>query len=126
MQTPKPPTLEQVFAGRRKVMGTIPTAVEKLSRVDSTMVYEHLRSRAYAMPDQVPALAEGTRTLIYMAAALAGPSPACVRAITEKARVQGILREAIMETVVPVRFAIATRIPGDVAPIFAALTQSAA
>ena len=126
METPKQPTLEQIFTGMRKAMGTIPAAVEKLSRVDPAMVYEHLRSRAYAMPDQTPALDEETRTLIYMAAALAGSSPACVRAMADKARVQGISREKIMETVKIVRFAMATRIIGDAEPIFAGLEKSTA
>ncbi len=126
METEKQPTLEQIFAGMRKAMGTIPTAVEKLSRVDPAMVYEHLRSRAYAMPEQRPALDEENRTLIYMAAALAGSSPACVRAMADKARVQGISRDKIMETIKIVRFAMATRIIGDAEPIFAALEKSAA
>ncbi len=121
----QPPTLEQIFAGMRKALGAIPTAVEKLSRVEPAMVYEHLRSRAYAMPDVKPALDEETRTLIYMAAALAGSSPACVRAMADKARVQGISHEKIMETVKIVRFAMATRVIGDAEPIFAALENSA-
>lgn len=123
MEMSKQPTLEQIFAGMRKAMGTVPTAVEKLAHVDPTMVYEHLRSRAYAMPDQTPALDDETRTLIYMAAALAGSSPACVRAMADKARVQGISREKIMETVRIVRFALATRVIGDAEPIFAALEK---
>ena len=57
------PSLEQIFTGMRKAMGGVPSAVEKLSRVDPEMVYEHLRSRAYAMPDQSPALDDQTRTL---------------------------------------------------------------
>ncbi|MGC8624415.1 MAG: carboxymuconolactone decarboxylase family protein [Phycisphaerae bacterium] len=125
MESPQPPTLEQIFTGMRKAMGSVPTAVETLARVEPAMVYEHLRSRAYAMPDQAPALDEETRTLIYMAAALAGSSPACVRAMADKARVQGIAREKIMETVKIVRFAMATRVIGDAEPIFAALGKSA-
>jgi alkylhydroperoxidase/carboxymuconolactone decarboxylase family protein YurZ len=125
MDTPNQPTLEQIFTGMRKAMGSIPTAVEKLAQVEPSMIYEHLRSRAYAMPDGTPALDEETRTLIYMAAALAGSSPACVRAMADKARMQGISREKIMETVKIVRFAMATRVIGDAEPIFAALEKSA-
>ncbi|MGC8541481.1 MAG: carboxymuconolactone decarboxylase family protein [Phycisphaerae bacterium] len=125
MDTVKQPTLEQIFTGMRKAMGSIPSAVEKLAQVEPAMVYEHLRSRAYAMPDAAPALDEETRTLIYMAAALAGSSPACVRAMADKARVQGISHEKIMETVKIVRFAMATRVIGDAEPIFAALEKSA-
>ncbi|MGC8559088.1 MAG: carboxymuconolactone decarboxylase family protein [Phycisphaerae bacterium] len=124
MDSKQPPTIEQIFAGMRKNMGAVPTAVEKLGRVAPDLVYEHMRSRAYAMPDQAPALDEETRTLIYMAAALAGSSPACVRAMADKARVQGIAPGKIMETIKIVRFAMATRIIGDAEPIFAAIEQS--
>ncbi len=64
MESKQVPTIEQIFAGMRKHMGAIPTAVEALARVDPQLVYEHMRSRAYAMPDQTPALDEETRTLI--------------------------------------------------------------
>jgi alkylhydroperoxidase/carboxymuconolactone decarboxylase family protein YurZ len=124
MESKQVPTIEQIFAGMRKNMGAVPTAVEALGRVDPQLVYEHMRSRAYAMPDQTPALDEETRTLIYMAAALAGSSPACVRAMADKARVQGIAPSKIMETIKIVRFAMATRIIGDAEPIFAALENS--
>jgi alkylhydroperoxidase/carboxymuconolactone decarboxylase family protein YurZ len=119
------PSLEQIFAGMRKAMGGVPSAVEKLSRVDPEMVYEHLRSRAYAMPDQSPALDDQTRTLIYLAAALAGSSSACVRAMADKAKTQGIAREKVLETVRIVRFAMATKMIGDAEPVFAALEKTA-
>lgn len=125
MESKPVPTIEQIFAGMRKNLGAVPTAVEQLGRVSPDMVYEHMRSRAYAMPDQTPALDEETRTLIYMAAALAGSSPACVQAMADKARVQGIAREKIIETIKIVRFAMATRIIGDAEPIFAAMEKSA-
>ncbi len=124
MDTQKQPTMEQIFAGMRKAMGSIPTAVEKLSRVDSEMVYEHLRSRAYAMPEQSPALDDQTRTLIYLAAALAASSSACIRAMANKAKTQGIAREKVLETVRIVRFAMATKIIGDAEPVFDALEMS--
>lgn len=124
MNATQPATLEQIFTGMRKAMGSVPTAVEKLSRVEPAMVYEHLRSRAYAMPDQAPALDEETRTLIYLAAALAGSSPACVKAMAAKARVQGIARAKVMETIKIVRFAMATRVIGDAEPVFTALDQA--
>ncbi|MGC8552515.1 MAG: carboxymuconolactone decarboxylase family protein [Phycisphaerae bacterium] len=124
MDTQKQPTIEQIFAGMHKAMGSIPTAVEKLSRVDTEMLYEHLRSRAYAMPEQSPALDDQTRTLIYLAAALAASSSACVKAMANKAKTQGIAREKVLETVRIVRFAMATKIIGDAEPIFDALEKS--
>ena len=118
------PSLDQIFAGMRKAMGSVPSAVEKLSRVDPELVYEHLRSRAYAMPDQSPALSDETRTLIYLAAALAGSSSHCVQAMADKARTQGIAREKLLETVRIVRFAMATKIIGDAEPVFDAVEKA--
>ncbi len=43
-----------------------------------------MRSKAFGMPAEKPALDEDTRTLIYLAAALAGTSPACVKAMAHK------------------------------------------
>jgi len=64
------PSIEEIFSMMRKSMGTIPDAIQKAAVVDEGLVYEHLRSRGYAMPSEKPALDEETRTLIYLAAAL--------------------------------------------------------
>ena len=58
----------------RKMMGSVPTAIEKAVKVDEGLLYEHLRSRGYAMPPE-GALDEETRTLIYLASALAARQP---------------------------------------------------
>jgi alkylhydroperoxidase/carboxymuconolactone decarboxylase family protein YurZ len=73
MSSEQKPTIEQVFGMMRKTMGSIPSAIEKAAAVDESLLYEHLRSRAYAMPPE-GALDEETRTLIYLASALAAPS----------------------------------------------------
>ncbi len=90
MTNDRKPTLEEIFTMMRKSMGAIPGATQKAAVVDESLVYEHLRSRAYAMPEEKPALDEETRTLIYLAAALASSSHACVEAMVNKAKVQGI------------------------------------
>jgi alkylhydroperoxidase/carboxymuconolactone decarboxylase family protein YurZ len=70
-----------------------------------------------------PALDEDTRTLIYLAAALAGTSPACVKAMANKIAQQGIAANKVIETVRIVRFAMATKIIGDAEPVFDALAR---
>lgn len=114
------PTVDQVFAMMRKAMGSIPSAIEKAAEVDEGLLYEHLRSRAYAMPAD-GALDEEARTLIYLASALAASSTACIQAMANKAKTQGIAPEKIMETVRIVRFALATKVIGDGEPVFEAL-----
>ncbi len=120
MTTEQKPTVDQIFGMMRKTMGSIPTAMEKATSVDEGLLYEHLRSRAYAMPSD-GALDEETRTLIYLASALAGSSKACIQAMANKAKMQGIAPEKVLETVRIVRFALATKVIGDAEPVFEAL-----
>ena len=117
------PSLDEIFEMMRKTMGSIPAAIQKAAAVDQGLVYEHVRSRGYAMPAEKPALDEETRTLVYVAAALAGSSHACVEAMANKAKVQGIPAEKLLETLRIVRFALATRVIGDAEPLFNAMTR---
>ena len=123
MTSEQRPTVEQVFGMMRKTMGSIPSAIEKATAVDEGLLYEHLRSRGYAMPTE-GALDEETRTLIYLASALAAGSKACIQAMANKAKMQGISPEKILETVRIVRFALATKIIGDAEPVFETLQKS--
>jgi alkylhydroperoxidase/carboxymuconolactone decarboxylase family protein YurZ len=122
MNTEQKPTIDQIFGMMRQSMGSIPTAIEKAAAVDEGLLYEHLRSRAYAMPAE-GALDEETRTLIYLASALAASSKACIQAMANKARMQGIASEKVLETVRIVRFALATKAIGDAEPVFEALQR---
>ncbi len=118
MTNDRKPTVDEIFGIMQKTMGTIPEAIQKVAKVDESLLYEHLRSRSYAMPPEKPALDEETRTLIYLAAALAGSSHSCVEAMANKAKVQGIPAEKLLETLHIVRFALATRVIGDAEPLF--------
>lgn len=118
MNDERKPSVAQIFEMMRKSMGPIPGAIQKAAAVDENLVYEHMRSRSYAMPQEKPALDDETRTLIYLAAALAASSHACVEAMANKAKVQGIPREKLLETLRIVRFALATRVIGDADPLF--------
>ena len=122
MASDSKPTVDQVFAMMRKTMGAIPSAIEKATSVDEGLLYEHLRSRAYAMPAE-GSLDDETRTLIYLAAALAASSKACIQAMANKAKTQGIAPEKVLETVKIVRLALATKVIGDGEPIFEALEK---
>ncbi len=124
MSNDRKPTLEEIFNMMRKSMGTVPEAIQKAAAVDEGLVYEHLRSRGYAMPTEKPALDDETRTLIYLAAALAASSHACVEAMANKAKVQGIPAEKLLETLHIVRFALATRVIGDAEPLFSTMQLS--
>lgn len=122
MNPEQKPSVEQVFGMMRKTMGSVPSAIEKAVAVDEGLLYEHLRSRAYAMPNE-GALDEETRTLIYLASALAASSKACIQAMANKARMQGIAPEKVLETVRIVRFALVTKVFGDAEPVFEALLK---
>lgn len=123
MASDSKPTVDQVFARMRNTMGSIPSAIEKATSVDEGLLYEHLRSRAYAMPAE-GALDDETRTLIYLAAALTASSKACIQAMANKAKTQGIAPEKVLETVKIVRLALATKVIGDGEPIFEALASA--
>jgi alkylhydroperoxidase/carboxymuconolactone decarboxylase family protein YurZ len=123
MASDSKPTVDQVFAMMRNTMGSIPSAIEKVTSVDEGLLYEHLRSRAYAMPAE-GALDDETRTLIYLAAALAASSKACIQAMANKAKMQGIAPEKVLETVKIVRLALATKVIGDGEPVFEALEST--
>ena len=122
MNTQKP-SVEEVFGMMRKIMGSVPTAIEQAVKVDEGLLYEHLRSRGYAMPPN-GALDEETRTLIHLAASLAAGSQACIQAMANKAKMQNIPAEKVLETVHIVRFALATKVIGEAEPVFAALAKA--
>ena len=123
MASDSKPTVDQAFAMMRKTMGSIPSAIEKGTSVDEGLLYEHLRSRAYAMPAE-GALDDEARTMIHLAAALAASSKACIQAMANKAKMQGIAPEKVLETVRIVRLALATKVIGDGEPIFEALQNA--
>lgn len=120
MTTTTLPSAQELLAKMRAGMGRVPAAIEKSTLVDDGLIQEHMRSRAYAMPEG-GALDEQTRTLIYLAAALAGSSPACVRAMADKVVQQGIPNDKVLETMHIVRFAMASKVIGDAEPVFDAL-----
>lgn len=123
MNAPQKPTVEEIFGMMQKAMGAVPSSIEKAANVDEGLLYEHLRSRQYAMPPD-GALDDETRTLIYMAASLAAGSAACIQAMANKAKVQGILAAKVLETVHIVRFALATKVIGEAEPVFQAMLES--
>jgi alkylhydroperoxidase/carboxymuconolactone decarboxylase family protein YurZ len=120
MTTPQKPTVDEIFGMMQKMMGAIPSSIEKAAKVDEGLLYEHLRSRQYAMPPE-GALDEETRTLLYLASALAAGSAACIQAMANKAKMQGIPAAKILETLHIVRFALATKVLGEAEPVFEAL-----
>jgi alkylhydroperoxidase/carboxymuconolactone decarboxylase family protein YurZ len=122
MNTTQKPTVQEIFGMMQKMMGAIPSSIEKAAKVDEGLLYEHLRSRQYAMPAD-GALDEETRTLIYLASALAAGSVACVQAMANKAKMQGIPAAKILEMLHIVRFALATKVIGEAEPVFDALRE---
>ena len=122
MDSTQKPAVEQIFEMMRKTMGAIPSAIEKAAKVDEGLLYEHLRSRQYAMPPE-GALDGETRTLPYLASALAAGSAACIQAMANKAKMQGIPAAKVLETLHIVRFALATKAIGEAEPVFDALRE---
>jgi alkylhydroperoxidase/carboxymuconolactone decarboxylase family protein YurZ len=120
--TTNQPTVEEVLGMMRKMMGAVPASIEKAPRVDEGLLYEHVRCKQFAMPAD-GALDEETRRLVYLAAALAAGSAACVQAMSNKARTQGIPAAKVIETLHIVRFALATKAIGEAEPVFDALLR---
>ncbi len=120
MTTMMPPTTEidQILAGMRASMGEIPPAIVKAATSDPRMVAEQFRSSAFAMPGEGGALDPETRTLVYLAVALATSNHACTTAMLNKARVQSISSDKLLEALHIARYAMATKVLGDAEPVF--------
>lgn len=118
MITTLTPDTAKILDGMRAAMGDVPTAIVKATSADPRMVTEQARSSAYAMPSEDGALDAETRTLIYLAVALATSNHACTLAMTNKARVQSISSEKLLEAFHIARYAMATRVLGDAEPVF--------
>ena len=107
------PTTEQILSMMKGAMdGKLPKAIELAGDVFPEFVAEQARSSAFAMP-QSGALEAETRTLIYLGVALATGSKACIEAMMNKAKMQQISKEKILETVKIARYAEATRVIGN-------------
>jgi AhpD family alkylhydroperoxidase len=118
MSTTLTPTTEQILDGMRAAMGSVPPAIVKAANADPRMVAEQARSSSFAMPPEGGALDPETRTLVYLAVALATSNHACTVAMTDKARVQSISNEKLLEAFHIARYAMATKVLGDAEPVF--------
>ncbi|HVC25216.1 MAG TPA: carboxymuconolactone decarboxylase family protein [Acidimicrobiales bacterium] len=109
---------EQILEQMRVAMGRVPPAIEKAARADPRMVAEQARSSAFAMPPEDGALDPETRTLVYLAVALATSNRACTISMADKARMQGIAAPKLLEALHIARFALATQVVGNAEPVF--------
>lgn len=119
-------TANEILDMMREGMGQVPAAIEKSVRVDPGLIQEHVRSKAYAMPPEGGAMDEETRTMIYLAAALAAGSTTCIQAMANKIAQQGMSAAKTLETVHIVRFAMTSKVIGDAEAVFGALANKAA
>lgn len=116
------PDLETVISNMKTSLGDLPSAIELAAKADPAMVLEQGRSSGFAMPPD-GALDAETRTIVYLAAALAASNHACVTAVTGKAQLQGISRGKLLEAFHIARYALATRVVGDAEPLLSALAS---
>lgn len=112
------PDVSQIIEQMRAAMNRLPSAIEKAARADPGMVLEHAHSSGFAMPQGEGALEAETRTLIYLAVALATSNHACTVAMVNKARVQRIAATKLLEAFHIARFAQATQVLGNAEPLF--------
>ena len=112
------PQVQQILAQMRATMGEAPPAIEKAAHADPPMVVEQARSSAFAMPPEGGALDPETRTLVYLAVALATSNQACTIAMLNKARKQAITSPKLLEAFHIARFALATQVVGNAEPVF--------
>ncbi len=114
----KQPTVDQILQMMSQAMdGKLPKAIELAGQVMPEMVYEHAHSSGFAQPNN-GALDTETRTLIYLGVALATGSKSCIEALMNKAKVQNISNEKLLETFKIARFAEATRVVGNAEILF--------
>lgn len=112
------PTVEQILSKMKESMnGEIPKAIALASEKMPEMLYEQVRSSMFALPEN-GALDNETSTLIYLGIALATGSDACIKAMINKAKVQNISKEKLLETFKIARYAEATRVVGNAELLF--------
>ena len=112
------PSTQQILDQMRSAMGEVPAAIEKAAGADPRMVAEQARSSAFAMPPEDGVLDVETRTLIYLAVALATSNRACTMAMVNKARKQEIATAKLLEAFHIARYALATQVVGNAEPVF--------
>lgn len=119
------PDVQQILGQMRLAMGEAPPAIEKAATADARMVAEQARSSAFAMPPGDGALDPETRTLIYLAVALATSNQACTTAMVNKARKQAIASPKLIEAFHIARFALATQVVGNAEAVFDLVNERA-
>jgi alkylhydroperoxidase/carboxymuconolactone decarboxylase family protein YurZ len=112
------PSGDEILARMREAMGEVPAAIEKSLAADPVLIFEQARSSAFAMPPEQGALDPETRTLVYLAVALASSNRACTLAMLNKARRQAIATPKLLEAFHIARFAQATQVVGNAEPLF--------
>lgn len=112
------PSTQQILDQMRFAMGEVPAAIEKAAGADPRMVAEQARSSAFAMPPEDGVLDAETRTLIYLAVALATSNRACTMAMVNKARKQEIATAKLLEAFHIARYTLATQVVGNAEPVF--------
>jgi len=122
MNTASFPTTEQIVAMMETQLGKdgVPQVMRRAGRVMPDLLAEHVRGKMFAMPP-VGAFDEETRTLLYLAAALAAGATECIKAMTARSQVMGIAREKLLETFKIARLAVASGVIGNAEPLLAAL-----
>jgi len=119
MNTNKQPTKAQILKMMKDAMANkLPNSIELASNIMPEMVFEQAKNSAFAMPKENGALPNETRTLIYLAVALATGSKQCIKAMTNKAKTQNISTEKLLETFKIARYAEATRVLGNAKILF--------
>ena len=111
------PSADQILAQMRETLGEVPAAIEKSVSADPTLIFEHTRSKQFAMPPR-GALDDETRTLIYLAVALATSNHACAQVMVNKARNGGIASAKLLEAFHIARLAQATAVIGNAEVLF--------
>ncbi len=117
-ETAQAPSAEHILAQMRETLGEVPAAIEKSVSADPTLIFEHARSKGYAMPPEGGALSNETRTLIYLAVALATSNHACAQVMLKKARTEDISSQKLLEAFRIARLAQATAVLGNAEPLF--------
>lgn len=108
------PTVEQILSMMKENMnGALPKTMELAGEVMPEMVLEQARSSEFAMPKENGAIDAESRTLIHLGIALATNSTTCIESLMNKAEVQKISKEKIIETLKIARFAESARVVGN-------------
>ena len=116
------PVINRLLEKMAEELGETPVTMENLSKLNETLVFEHIANKQFAMSgDKIP---PKYKLLMSLAMSAALGVENCINTYTKVALRKGISKEEIMEAIVLARFVKATTVISTSAEAFRILAEN--